>query len=251
MRILIFTGFLFWIALSAQGLHAQSLDLAEHGDQRVVLGALPCAGAGQARQRGWRHLAWEIQKRTSLETELELLAVDPAGPGLFATPLLLWSCEGPVAELAPAARQNLRRFLSLGGLLWIDDPQAAPEGTFMTSVKAELGKLWSDKSLAVLPSDHVLFKAFFLIRKQGGRRRVGRLQGLSLGDRLAVIHTPNDILGALSRDLLGNEELVVEGGSLMREYALRMGVNLVMYALCLDYKDDRVHLPFILKRRRI
>ena len=29
-----------------------------------------------------------------------------------------------------------------------------------------------------------------------------------------------------------------------------MGVNLAMYATCLDYKDDQVHLPFILKRRR-
>ena len=29
-----------------------------------------------------------------------------------------------------------------------------------------------------------------------------------------------------------------------------MGVNLVMYALCLDYKSDQVHVPFIMKRRR-
>ncbi len=28
------------------------------------------------------------------------------------------------------------------------------------------------------------------------------------------------------------------------------GVNLVMYALCLDYKEDQVHIPFILQRRR-
>jgi hypothetical protein len=29
-----------------------------------------------------------------------------------------------------------------------------------------------------------------------------------------------------------------------------MGVNLVMYALCLDYKTDQVHVPFIMRRRR-
>jgi hypothetical protein len=28
-------------------------------------------------------------------------------------------------------------------------------------------------------------------------------------------------------------------------------VNLAMYALCLDYKEDQVHIPFIMKRRRI
>jgi hypothetical protein len=30
---------------------------------------------------------------------------------------------------------------------------------------------------------------------------------------------------------------------------MRLGVNVAMYALCTDYKDDAVHLPFILKRR--
>ena len=35
-----------------------------------------------------------------------------------------------------------------------------------------------------------------------------------------------------------------------REYALRVGVNAFMYTLCLDYKQDQVHIPFILKRRR-
>jgi hypothetical protein len=29
-----------------------------------------------------------------------------------------------------------------------------------------------------------------------------------------------------------------------------MGLNLVMYALCLDYKTDQVHVPFIMRRRR-
>ena len=31
--------------------------------------------------------------------------------------------------------------------------------------------------------------------------------------------------------------------------AIRLGVNLAMYALCLDYKDDQVHAPFIMRRR--
>jgi hypothetical protein len=31
---------------------------------------------------------------------------------------------------------------------------------------------------------------------------------------------------------------------------VRLGLNWVMYVLCLDYKEDQVHLPFILQRRR-
>ena len=37
------------------------------------------------------------------------------------------------------------------------------------------------------------------------------------------------------------------GGEPQRELAFRLGINLCMYALCLDYKDDAVHLPLILK----
>jgi len=32
--------------------------------------------------------------------------------------------------------------------------------------------------------------------------------------------------------------------------ALRTGVNLAMYALCLDYKKDQVHVETLLRQRR-
>ena len=35
----------------------------------------------------------------------------------------------------------------------------------------------------------------------------------------------------------------------LKGFTDRLGINLVMYALCLDYKTDQVHVPFILKRR--
>ena len=40
------------------------------------------------------------------------------------------------------------------------------------------------------------------------------------------------------------------GGERQRELAFRLGINLAMYALCLDYKTDQVHVPFILRRRQ-
>ena len=42
----------------------------------------------------------------------------------------------------------------------------------------------------------------------------------------------------------------VPGGEPQREQAYRLGINLVMYALCLDYKDDHTHVMRLLKRRR-
>jgi len=66
-----------------------------------------------------------------------------------------------------------------------------------------------------------------------------------------VLLSVDDLGGAWARDSLGNwEHMVTPGGEPQRELAFRLGVNIVMYALCVDYKDDQVHVPFILKRRK-
>lgn len=220
--------------------------------QQVTVGRLPCASPGDPRAHGVRQLVWELMKRTSIEGQMEPVGTDPAGPDLFNTPFLLWSCEGPVASLSDAQMKNLRRFLSLGGFLFIDDPSASPGGPFDRSVRETLQGLFPDKELFPLPGEHVLYKTFFLVDPPAGRVLAGPLEALQVGHRLAVVYSPNDLLGAVSKDLYGNWELACEpGGEMQRESAYRLGINIIFYAVCLDYKNDRVHLPFILRRRKL
>ena len=40
------------------------------------------------------------------------------------------------------------------------------------------------------------------------------------------------------------------GGEVQREMAFRFAVNVVMYALCLDYKTEQAHIDYILRTRR-
>jgi hypothetical protein len=69
--------------------------------------------------------------------------------------------------------------------------------------------------------------------------------------RLVAAYVANDLGGAWARDDFGNYDFPCEpGGEKQRQLAFRMGVNIVMYALCLDYKSDQVHVPFIMTRRR-
>ena len=76
------------------------------------------------------------------------------------------------------------------------------------------------------------------------------LEGITYGDRMAIVYSRHDLGGALQRDKLGAwSQAVVPGGEVQREHAIRLGVNLVLYALCTDYKDDQVHAPFIMRRR--
>ncbi len=221
-------------------------------DQRLVIGRLPCAKPQNPRAYGIRQLMWELMKRTSIEAEMESVAVDPAGAELYRTPLLVWACEGPVAALDAKALSNLKHFLVLGGFLWIDDPEARPGGEFDRSARLAVSRLIEGKALGELRSDHVLYKSFFLVDRSAGRVLSAPLAGLDVSGRLAVVYTSNDVLGAVSKDLYGNwENVCLPGGEQQREMSFRLGINIISYALCLDYKNDRVHLPFILRRRRV
>ena len=68
---------------------------------------------------------------------------------------------------------------------------------------------------------------------------------------MVSINLPNGRPPNIFKDEFGQWDYDVgAGGEVTREMTFRLGVNLIMYALCLDYKDDQVHLPYILKRRR-
>ena len=49
-------------------------------------------------------------------------------------------------------------------------------------------------------------------------------------------------------DEQGRDLYSVDGGADQREMARRFGVNLVMYVLTGNYKDDQVHIPALLER---
>ena len=77
------------------------------------------------------------------------------------------------------------------------------------------------------------------------------LEGIVADDRVVVAYSQNDIAGAYSRDNFGNWEFECDpGGAAQRERAFRLGINLVMYALCNEYKSDQVHVEFIMRRRQ-
>ncbi|MDP6943073.1 MAG: DUF4159 domain-containing protein, partial [Myxococcota bacterium] len=77
------------------------------------------------------------------------------------------------------------------------------------------------------------------------------LEGMSVGRRLGVVLSHNDVFGAFTQSAQGRfVETPSPGGENQREMAFRFGVNAVMYALCLHYKDDQVHLDYLLHRRK-
>ena len=65
-----------------------------------------------------------------------------------------------------------------------------------------------------------------------------------------VLFLQHDLLGALARASEGTWKFDVSSGNAeQREYAVRFAVNLAMYVLCSNYKDDQVHAQALMRRR--
>ena len=217
-------------------------------DVRSVLYA---GGNPHPRPNAPRRLAWELRRRTSIEPVLTPSSARLDDAAIFDTPFLYWSGDAAFPPLSDAEITGLRRFLTFGGFVLVDDASPELDG-FDASIRRELARALPTHRLAALPHDHVLFRTYYLLDRPVGRvEGPETLEGITLGDRVALVYSRHDLGGAWARDNLGNWDFPVEpGGDEQRERAIRLGVNLAMYALCLDYKDDAVHLPLIMKRRR-
>jgi hypothetical protein len=218
---------------------------------RLAIGQVQHAGGWNPRPSALRRLGWELSRRTSIETANEPVPVRLDRPGLHRTPLLYLAGAGAVPPLGEDERAALRRHLQYGGFLLVDAADGSDGGGFDASVRRELAKVLPSAPLQPVPRDHVLHKSFYLVDRQGGRLLVKPwLEAQALDGRLAVVYSQNDLGGAWARTELGDWEFpCTPGGEPQREAAIRIGVNLAMYALCTDYKDDAVHLPFIMRRR--
>jgi hypothetical protein len=220
---------------------------------RLTFALLRHGGRYDVRPDGLPRLSWEISRRTSIDTAPVVRPYGLADPELFHHPFAVLSSDQAVPMPSDVELAGLRRYLSYGGFLLVDDASATPGGAFDQSARALLAAALPGAQLKPVAREHVLYKSFYLLDGPVGRTVAApELGGIELGGRLAVALSGNDLLGALSRDPFGSWEFDVSpGGEQQRERAVRLGVNLVMYAMCLDYKEDQVHIPFIMKRRRI
>jgi len=203
-----------------------------------------------SRPTATQRLAWEIHKRTSVEVRLQPTHVRLDQPSLFESPFVYWTGDAAIDPLSEAEVTGLRRFIELGGFVLIDDASGeVPD--FDRSVRRELARALPHDRLTRLADDHVLYRSFYLSRRPVGRLASATpVEAITRGGRVAVLYTRHDLGGAWERSDAGNFMFpVLAGGERQREEAYRFGVNIVLYALCLDYKDDQVHVPFIMRRQ--
>ncbi|MFN3200978.1 MAG: DUF4159 domain-containing protein [Bradymonadia bacterium] len=219
---------------------------------KLGIGLLKHGGGYRERPRSVEQLMWEVTKQTSIDVRERPLIVDASSAKLYKSPLLVWIGTGATAPIPEADRQRLSRFLRAGGTLFIDDATVPGDDSFDASARREIEALMPDVPLTPISNDHTIYRSFFLLQEPYGRvRRKAFLQGTPFDDRCPIIYNRNDLFGALGRDSFGQWLMpVVPGGAAQRERAFRLGINLLMYATCLNYKRDQVHVTAILRRRR-
>lgn len=210
---------------------------------------------GDAKWQGVRSTAparWadELVRRTSAPGRLKPTVVHADDKELLSEPFVVWGGATDVAALTSKEIAVLRQFFALGGIVLVDDFD--PEkGAFGKAARRELARVLPENSPLSVGPENVIFRSFYLIKKAQGRvAGPAKLDVVIRAGVVQVVYSSHDLLGALARDDSGGNSMeVAPGGEAQREQAVRLCVNVAMYVLCSNYKDDQVHAEHIMRRR--
>lgn len=247
-------------------------ELARKATEKVTLGYVLTGDAesDNASRLGLVGLGKILKLRTAVEPG-EPLGVDILNDEIAFYPVLYWPVLPEAKSLPAPVLAKIDAYMKQGGLIVFDTKDygnGLPSGMPMAgrsgpALQRLLGSLDIPR-LEPVPEDHVLTKAFYLLRGFPGRWDGGQLwveaqEPSSSGDDsrkarradgvTSIMITSNDFASAWALDERGRPIYpVVPGGESQREMALRTGVNIVMHALTGNYKADQVHVPALLER---
>ena len=166
-----------------------------------------------------------VRERTGITTARRDVSVTPMDPSLPDYPYLYMTGHGEVRFTAQE-RARLREYLTSGGFLHADDNYGLDE-----SFRREVAQIFPELELTEIPADHPVFRVFYQfpdglpkIHEHDGAPP--QAFGIFHEGRLVVFYSYESDLGD------GWEDPEVHDDPMeVREQALRMGVNLVLYVL--------------------
>jgi hypothetical protein len=149
--------------------------------------------------------------------------VEPSSPDLFSYPYVHMTGHGNVV-FSPSDVENLRKYMSSGGFLHIDDNYGMNE-----YIRKEIKKLFPDTELIEIPATHPIFQKPFpfpagipKIHEHDGKRP--QAFGIFIENRLVLMYSYETDLGD------GWEDPEVHNDPKeIREKALKMGANIMNY----------------------
>jgi len=167
-----------------------------------------------------------MRERTAIRVSGDREAVvEPGSAALYQYPFL-FACGHGNMKFTPSEVENLRRYLTSGGFLWVDDDFGIDP-----SFRREMKRVFPDDPIVELPFTHPIFHQLYdmpaglpkIHEHDGGPARAFAIVH---DGRLVVFYSYDCDLG----DGLEDEEIHHDPPD-KREAALRMGLNIVHFAL--------------------
>ncbi len=167
-----------------------------------------------------------IRARTTLDVEPTEVRLKLSDDRLWDHPFLHLTGHGQI-RFSDAEVQRLREYLLRGGFLHADDNYGLD-----AAFRREIARVFPDRELVDVPLDHPIYRIVYPF-PQGVPKihehdaKPPRGYGIFIGDRLAVYYTHEADLGNGWEDVGTYPNDPPE----LHEQALRMGVNLYVYAV--------------------
>ncbi|MGE0195704.1 MAG: DUF4159 domain-containing protein [Methylocystis sp.] len=217
---------------------------------------------------GLEALTQALNARTSFSPG-NPVGVDPAKDDLAFYPMLYWPIVASAPQPSARTAAKVAAYMKQGGTVVFDTRDALSQrvggaSTPETQRLRDLTKGLDIPPHEVTPRDHVITKTIYLLDGFVGRYANGETWVEALPPEAkdqaarpvratdsvsAIIITSNDLAAAWAHDKRGQPLFpLTPGGARQREFALRGGINLVMYTLTGNYKSDQVHVRDLLER---
>lgn len=202
------------------------------------------------RTLSWQRGLYEVQSSTSIEISESIPRVSLDSVDLFSHPFTVLIGSEAFDPVSNLSIENLRRYLTYGGFLLMDDASGREQSAFRSSCERLAKRVFPNLPLAALPSDHSVYRSFFLLERPTGRFQVSsQMLGVQVNTITPLMYNPNDLSGALLVDGAGQYRFSpVPDGAFQRRESLKLLINLVLYALTSNYKHDQVHVAELLRR---
>lgn len=203
-----------------------------------------------SRPSAWERGLFEVNRSTSIDADPKTVQVSLEKPELFSHPFAVMIGAEEFSPLSTLAIENLRRYLVYGGFLLIDDASGRKNSGFRKSVARMSRRIFPTQTFLPLSADHSLYRSFFLLEEPAGRVKVSaQMEGVQVGSIWPLLYCPNDLSGALERTAGGGDKYaVIPDGEYQRTEAIKLMINLTMYALTSNYKHDQAHVAELLRR---
>jgi hypothetical protein len=224
--------FIVLLPLGSLPIDANSFDLVDHHEEkdlsRFDLGGLNLRKTSPP-QESARQLLRELNQRTQ---------VDPhddawhwmSSKDILKAPPLLWIFVDGQTIISKEVIDPLQRYLSNGGTIIIEGTGPTSQNTMRSLREA----LFTKEEIRPLASDALLTRTFYILPPNIS----SSLKTMLKGGRVVWIESHSPLLSDLNRNHAS------------REMKVRACLNIVLYTLTGNYKDDLTHLKYLMRRRK-